>query len=82
VEVEVDQVLEFGTCSREQFLADTHVVLHRAADIDEQQELHGIVPLGHELQIEPAGIVRGRFYSAVEIELFGCTLAGELPQPA
>ena len=51
-------------------------------EIGEQQQLHGIVPLRHELQVEPAGIVRGRLYGRVKIELFGRSFAGELPQAA
>ncbi len=68
VKIKVDEVLELGARRREHLLTDPDVVLHRSADIDEQQQLHGIVPLGHELQIEPAGIVRRRFYGAVEID--------------
>src|SRR6516165_5686683 len=82
VEVEVDQVLELRARGREQFLANTNVVLHRPADIEKQQQLYGVVPLGHELEIEPARVVRGRFYGAAEIELFGGTLARKLPQAA
>src|SRR5207244_9033085 len=65
-----------------QFLADADVIFHRSADIEKQQQLYRVVPLGDELQIEPAGIVRGRAHGAVEIELFGRPLARELPQAA
>ena len=75
-------MLELGARGREQLLADPDVVFHRPADIDEQQQLDRVVPLRHQLQIEPAGIVRGRFDGAVEIELVGRPLARELPQPA
>ena len=63
------QVLELGARRREQLLADADVILHRPADIEEQQQLYGIVPLRHQLQVEPAGIVRGRLDGAVEVEL-------------
>ena len=75
-------MLELRSCGREQFLADTDMIFHRPADIEKQQQLDGVEPLGDELQIEPAGIVRGRAHGAVEIELFGRPLAGELPQAA
>ena len=35
------------------------MVVHRAADVEQHQHLHGVVPLGHQLQIEPAGVARG-----------------------
>src|SRR6516225_5001590 len=82
VEVEVDQVLELRARGRKQLLANADVVLHRPADIEKQQQFHGVVTLRHKFQIEPAGVVRGRLHGAAEIELFGGTLARELPQPA
>ena len=51
VKIKVDQVLELRARRREQLLADPDVVLHRAADIDEQQQLDGVVTLGHQLQV-------------------------------
>src|ERR1700758_4428056 len=82
VEVEMDQVLELRARRRKQLLANPNVVLHRPADIEKQQQLYGVVPLGHELEIEPARVMRGRFYGAAKIELFGGTLARKLPQAA
>ncbi len=36
MEIEVDQVFEFGARGREQFLADPDMIFHRPADIEEQ----------------------------------------------
>src|SRR5579875_22792 len=64
VKVEMDQMLELGTGGREQLFAKPDVILHRSADIEQQQQLYGIVPLGDEPQVEPTGIVRGRAHGA------------------
>jgi hypothetical protein len=65
---------------REQLLADPDVVVHRAADVEEQQHLDRVAPLGNELQVEPAGVARRRLDRAVEVELLGRALAGEAAQ--
>ncbi len=49
MEVEVHQVLELTARGREQLVADPDVVVHRAADIEEQQHLHRVAALGYEL---------------------------------
>ena len=82
VEIEMDEVLELAARRREQLLADADMVVHRPADIEEQQQLHRVVPLRHHLQIEPAGIVRGRADRAGQVEFEFGALAGELAQPA
>ena len=46
VEVVMLHVLELGARRREQLLGRLHVPVHRAADVEEQQHLHRIVPLG------------------------------------
>ena len=71
VEVEVFEVLELGARGGEQLLADLDVRIHRAADVEQQQQLHGVAPLGHELEVEQAGVARRGVDGAVEIELLG-----------
>ena len=39
-------VLEFGARGGEQLLRRLDVPVHRAADIEEDQHLYGVVPLG------------------------------------
>ena len=80
MEVEVLQVLELGARGREQLLADLDVVVHRAADVEEQQHLHRVVPLRHHLDVEPAGVARGRADGVVEVELLGRAFAREPAQ--
>jgi hypothetical protein len=80
VEVEVLQVLEFGARGREQFLAHFYVVFHRAAHVQEQQHLYRVVPLRHHLDVEPAGVPRGRADGVVQVQFLGRPLAGELAQ--
>jgi hypothetical protein len=40
------EVPEFALGRREQLLADLHVRIHRAANVEEQQNLHAVAPLG------------------------------------
>src|SRR5690348_10759030 len=54
--------------------------VHRAADIQEQQHLYGVVTLGQQLEIEPAGILRRRADRVVEIQLQRRAFARELPE--
>ncbi len=65
VEVEVLQVLELGLAGREQLLADLHVGVHRAADVEQQQQLHGVAPFRAHLDVEQAGIAGGVVDGAV-----------------
>jgi hypothetical protein len=60
VEVEVLEVLELAARRREQLLADAHVAFHRAAHVEEQQDLDRVVPLRHELEVEQPGVARRR----------------------
>src|SRR5215510_3329358 len=73
---------ELGLRGREQLLACANVRIHRAADVEEQQHLHPIAPLGNEMEIEVARILGRALDRAIEIELFGYALAGEAPQAA
>ena len=57
------------------------MAIHRAADVEEQQQLDRIVPLGPHLDVEPA-LARGAVDRRVEVELVGRAFAGEAAQPA
>ena len=81
VEVEIFQVPELGARRREQLLADLHVRIHRAADVEQQQQLDGVAPLRLHAQVEDAAVARGGADGAVEIEFLGRTLARETAQP-
>ena len=78
VEVEVLQVLELGLAGREQLFADFDVGIHRTANVEQQQQLHGVAPLGAHLDIQQPGITRGVVDGAVDVQLFGGAFAGEL----
>src|SRR5688572_21606235 len=54
MEVEMLEMLELGPAGREQLLAKMDMAIHRSADIEEQQQLDGIVPLRPQTDIEPA----------------------------
>ena len=62
------EMLEFALGRGEQFFGRLDVPIHRAADIEEQQHLDGVVPLRPHQNVEIA-LVRGAFDRAVEIEL-------------
>ena len=55
--------------------------VHRAADVEEEQQFHRIVPLGPHADVEPA-LARGAVDRLVEVELLGGALAGEAAQAA
>ena len=57
------------------------MAIHRPADVEEQQQLDRIVPLGPHLDVEPAA-PRGAVDRAVEVELLGRAFAGEAAQAA
>ena len=58
------------------------MLVHRPADIQEQQHLHRVVPLRHQLQVERPGIVRRRADRVRQIEFRRRALPREPPQPA
>jgi hypothetical protein len=58
------------------------VGVHRSADVEEQQDLDAVAPLGLQLQVEPAGIACRPGDRAIEIELLGNAFACKAPQPA
>src|SRR5690349_20733080 len=55
--------------------------VHRAADVEEEQQFHRIVPLGPHPDVEPA-LARSAQGALVQVELLGRALAGEAAQPA
>ncbi len=73
-------MLELDPRGREQFLAYLHVALHRTADVEKQQHLHGVVALGNHLDIEITGILRGRPDGIVQVQLVRRAFARELAQ--
>src|SRR5262249_34671670 len=79
--IEMLHVLELGARGREQLLRDLDMPIHRAADVEEQQHLDGVVPLGPHVDVEIA-LVRRAFDGAVEIELLRRPGARELAQAA
>src|SRR3546814_8379283 len=58
VEVEELHVLELGARRREQLLGDADVVVHRAADIEQQQHLHLVVARSEEHTSELQSLMR------------------------
>ena len=82
VEVEVLQVLELPAGGGEQLLAHLHVVVHRAADVEEQQHLHRVVPLRDHADVEQAAVAGRRADGVVEVELLRRPLAREAPELA
>src|ERR1700722_8521030 len=81
VEVEIFHVLEFAFRRREQFLDLLDMGIHRAADVEEHQNLHRIAPLGTHVHVEIA-VIGGFLDRGVEIEFVGRAGAGELAQTA
>src|SRR4051812_44518432 len=76
VEVEEFEILELRRGGAEQLLAKPDVRVHRAADVEEEEQFHRIVALGPELDVEPA-LARGAVDRAVHVELVGRAFAGE-----
>ena len=80
VEVEVLQVLELPAGGGEELLAHLHVVVHRAADVEEQQHLHRVVPLRDHADVEQAAVAGRGADGVVEVELLRRPLAREAPE--
>ena len=81
VEVVVLHVLEFVLGGGEQPLAGAHVVVHGAADIQQQQDFHPVAPFRAHLDIEIPGVAGGLADGAVEVELIRYPFPGETAQP-
>ncbi|MNL40195.1 hypothetical protein D3C87_1625260 [compost metagenome] len=75
-------MLELGLAGREQFLADLHVRVHRAADVEQQQQLHRVAPFRAHLNIQQTGVLGGVVDGAVNIQLFRRALTSEFAQSA
>ena len=59
-----------------------HVRVHGAADVEEQQHLHGVVALGNHADVEELRVARRRADRVVEVQLVGGAGSGELAQAA
>jgi hypothetical protein len=77
MEVEIFHVLEFGLGRGKHLLAQFDVIVHRAADVEEQQHLDLVVALRPHQDVEHPGFFRGGADGAVQIELFRRAVAGE-----
>ena len=82
VEIEMLEMLELAARRGKQLLAGLDVIVHRAADIEQQQYLHHVVPLRHHLDVEPAAGARRRVDGVGQGELGGRAAPREAPQPA
>ena len=76
------ETLELGSGRSEQGFAGVDMLVHGAADIEEQQHLDRIVPFRAQADIEHAAFARGGRDRAVEIEFLGRAFAGEAAQAA
>ena len=82
MEIEELEVLELRARRREELLAHLDVREHGAAHVEQEQHLDGVVPLGHELEVEIAGVPRRGADGVGQVELLGGTLAREAAQAA
>src|SRR5262249_36706690 len=76
------EILELGAGGGEKLLAGLDMVIHRSADVEQKQDLDLVAALGLELQIEQAGVVRGRPDRAGNVQLGWSSLARKAAQPA
>ena len=81
MEVEKFHVLEFGLGRAEQLLAQLDIGIHRAADIEEDENLYRVVALGDQAEIE-IPFVGGVLDRARQIEFGLRTLTRPFAQPA
>ena len=77
MEVEIFELAELGAGRRKQLLDDPDVIVHRAADVEEHQELDRVAPFGPGLHVEIA-VLGGGVDGAGQVEL----LLGALAHPA
>ena len=80
VKVVVLQVLELSLAGREQFFADLHMGVHRATNVEQQQQLDGVAPLRSHLDIQQTGVACGVIDGAVDVQFICRTLTGEFSQ--
>src|SRR6266704_2523662 len=64
----------------EELFAQLHVVVHRAADVEEHQHLDGVVALRAHAEVENPGVARGLVDGGVEVELLRRPFARELAE--
>ena len=81
VEVEVVERLELHPGGGEQLLADPDVVVHGAADVEEEQHLHRVAAFRPHLDVEEA-LLGGGLDGVVEGKFLGGARAGEAAQAA
>src|SRR5581483_1175082 len=79
VEIVVLETLEFALRRAEQRFADGDVIVHRTADVEQQQDLHRVVAFGTQADVEHR-LARGRIDRAFEVEFLGCAFAREASQ--
>ena len=82
VEIKILEMLEFGSTRGKHLFADANMVVHRSADIEEQQNLHLIVPLGYQFEIEVAAVVSCRFDRVRQIKFGGRAFTGKFSKPS
>ena len=75
-------MLELGSTRGKHLFADANMVVHRSADIEEQQNLHLIVPLGYQFEIEVAAVVSCRFDRVRQIKFGGRAFTGKFSKPS
>ncbi len=56
--------------------------IHRTTDVEQQQQLDGVASFRAHLDVQKAGVAGGVVDGAVDVQLFGRTLARELAQAA
>ena len=81
MEVEEFQMFELGPRRREQLLAHLHMGIHRAADVEKQQHLDRVAPLGPHMDVQPA-LPRRAVDGGVHVQLVRRALSREPAQPA
>ena len=82
MEIELLEVLEFTSRRRKQLRRDTHVIVHRPADIEQQQDLDDVATLGRHFEVKPPAGARGGVDRIGERQLGRRAAACETPQTA
>ena len=78
MEVEILHMLELGFTGAEQLLADLDVGVHRAADVEQDQQFHRIAPFRAHLDIQQAAVFGGVVDGAAQVKFVFSTLARKL----
>src|SRR5262249_6062893 len=79
VEIEMFEALELASRRRKEIFRRLDMPVHRAADVEEEQDFDGVAPLGPPAHVDIAalGAAADRF---VEVELLGRAFAREAAQ--